>query len=327
MNCKQCGNQLQENAKFCNKCGTPVIPAVIPPLDDDIAEKKKAEEEAKAMAIAEAALKAEEEAKAKEIAEATLKAEKEAKAKVIVAATFKAEKEAKAKVIAAATLKAEKEAKAKVIAQAPTKVEEEKPKKKNNRLVMTLLILLLSIIILGGGGLFAYNYITTAKIAAKVQKENEEKALAIAEAKKTAEEEAEAQRKAAEDAAIKAEKYFQDIKAANEKLRDDHQGVEKVHEELKQYAAIYSTDYRPILELVINRIYGEKHEEAFDLLKESAKVAIENGEAKKLLYELDREKNTSLYKLSTHAAKWNKVYRAVKENDVKILEEVDSDHH
>ena len=80
------------------------------PSEEDVqnVEEKKAEEEAKAKAEAEAKKKAEEEAKAKAEAEAKKKAEEEAKAKAEAEAKKKAEEEAKAKAEAEAKERAKK---------------------------------------------------------------------------------------------------------------------------------------------------------------------------------------------------------------------------
>ena len=76
------------------------------------------------------------------------------------------------------------------------------------------------------------------------------------------------------------------------------------------------SDYRFTYELMKNRIYGEEHEEAFDLLREAAEIAIDYGQANYLLDRINGEKESDLWKLSHgHAHEWNPIIEALEHND------------
>ena len=80
------------------------------------------------------------------------------------------------------------------------------------------------------------------------------------------------------------------------------------------------SDYRFVYELVKNRIYGEEHHEAFELLEQAARIAITNGEARYLLDRIKGDQNTVLRKLSRgHGKKWNNILHALEENDIDKL--------
>ena len=63
-------------------------------------------------------------------------------------------------------------------------------------------------------------------------------------------------------------------------------------------------------------------EEVFDLLRESAEKAIDQGQAHYLLDRMNGDKETDLWKLSHgHSREWNSVVRALRYNDKSRLHE------
>jgi membrane protein involved in colicin uptake len=186
------------------------LAAIEKAIADELAAKKKAEEEAKRKAEEEAKRKAEEEAKRKAEEEAKRKAEEEAKRKAEEEAKRKAEEEAKRKAEEEAKRKAEEEAKRKAEEEAKRKAEEEAKRK--------------------------------AEEEAKRKAEEEAKRKAEEEAKRKAEEEAkrkaeeEAKRKAEEEAKRKAEEEAKRKAEEEAKRKAEEEAKRKAEEEAKRKA-------------------------------------------------------------------------------------------
>ena len=101
------------------------------------------------------------------------------------------------------------------------------------------------------------------------------------------------------------------------KLSNKHQRYEALENVKSQIERSSDpSDYRYTYELVKNRIYGEEHHEAFDLLREAADIAIEQGQGAYLLDRVNGEKDTDLWKLSHgHPHDWHPIIEALEHND------------
>lgn len=88
-----------------------------------------------------------------------------------------------------------------------------------------------------------------------------------------------------------------------------------------------ASNYRFTYERVKNRIYGQQHHEAFDLLKEAAKIAIKNNEAREMLHEIERDEDGDLWKLSHgHRSQWNMIIDALNDNNEEALHKPHHSH-
>ena len=104
-------------------------------------------------------------------------------------------------------------------------------------------------------------------------------------------------------------------RAAGELTDDDerHEALEAARSEIERSSV--GTDYRFAYELMKNRIYGEEHHEAFDLLMEAARIAVAQDQAAYLLDRINGEKDTDLWALSHgHPEDWNPIIELLEHN-------------
>ena len=97
---------------------------------------------------------------------------------------------------------------------------------------------------------------------------------------------------------------------------DSPQKTTKLLEIEKKISAIDNQkDYRFKYERLKNRIYGEKHIEAFGLLRDATFIAIDNNQAALMYDRIDNDKKSVLSKLAHgHSNLWNLILSALKEN-------------
>lgn len=82
-----------------------------------------------------------------------------------------------------------------------------------------------------------------------------------------------------------------------------------------------SESYMVMYEQAKYVISGDHHHEAFRLLKQSARIAIRQGESEYLLYRLQgRDANEVFWRLSHGHQGWDTIIRALKHNDATILD-------
>src|SRR5262245_44204182 len=83
---------------------------------------------------------------------------------------------------------------------------------------------------------------------------------------------------------------------------------------LKQPAA----NYRTLYSTVAGKIHGTDHDEAFDVLREAAAIAIGTGQSQAMLYDMERDEDGDLTRLKTHR-EWADIKRALRENNPSRL--------
>ncbi|MEK7256938.1 MAG: serine/threonine-protein kinase [Bacteroidota bacterium] len=109
---------------------------------------------------------------------------------------------------------------------------------------------------------------------------------------------------------------YEQLRALNEAAVNDPEKLEEAAAKIELYLA--STDYRRTYELAKNRIYGNNIPEAAGFMKEAVIVAIEKGNTRAFIQDIERDK-TQLSPLVSHSdSKWEMLLRALKNQDVEL---------